>query len=801
MKRATMAFVMGLPILFLLALGQEKTGVYPGADERTPSRSEYFSWINNTNEGATEAQTLVNLDFFRWLEEEFGMALDIYAFDAGAIDGKRFYGSMDSERFRRQFPRGFGPVYEEAKAIGTRLGIWGGPDGFGDKPEEERARIEQMVGLCRDYEFALFKFDAVCGPLRPEKEDAFIRMMIECRLHSPDLILLNHRLGLERAQAQATTFLWEGKETYIDVFSTNRTTAPHHRAEALSRGLVPELKRLTEDHGVCLSSCLDYWEDDLVLQAFNRSLILAPQIYGNPWLLRDEEYARLARIFNLHRKFRDILVRGIVLPEERFGPSAVSRGDGKTRLLTLRNLTWEPVTYSVPLDGTIGLEGGEKIHCRRFHPTEKIFGDFTPGTQIAVDVPPFRSYLFLVTANVCDEPGIIGCDYEVVRDVPGQPVSIRLLGMPGTEARISLDRAGGRFRSALLDGSEAKVLLRGDSLIVRFPGEKLRRPYHRGLAILEPCEIPPDAEALYEATVFVADNNALELRSLERSGPARIPQVRAARDAFFNQAVFTERGISDRNLFDGDPETGFWPSRKYNIDQRIRGGCFRLDLGKVTDIDQLILRVPDEYSLQPLLREEGNFVEVSRDLRRWDRLTYLAGRNMVITLPEPVRYLRFEASAGRITEIEGYKDGRPLPRDGWRASNLFAHPQAMKPVRAWKAFVTLDELVKNSIMCVAVEGDHAEEGAYAALKVGDRLVGCPDRAPSYPSNTWEYVNARRNRNYTYYAPVTPDLIGKPIEVFVLSYGEAGADLRPAVWITAYPPPFKSLDLELAREED
>ena len=28
--------------------------VYPGADERTSSYSQYFSWINNTNEGSTE---------------------------------------------------------------------------------------------------------------------------------------------------------------------------------------------------------------------------------------------------------------------------------------------------------------------------------------------------------------------------------------------------------------------------------------------------------------------------------------------------------------------------------------------------------------------------------------------------------------------------------------------------------------------------------------------------------------------------------------------------------------------------
>ena len=38
--------------------------VFPGADEKTPSKAQYFSWINNTNEGATETQTQINLDFF-----------------------------------------------------------------------------------------------------------------------------------------------------------------------------------------------------------------------------------------------------------------------------------------------------------------------------------------------------------------------------------------------------------------------------------------------------------------------------------------------------------------------------------------------------------------------------------------------------------------------------------------------------------------------------------------------------------------------------------------------------------------
>ncbi len=75
-----------------------------GADENTPSRSEYFSWINNANEGATEAQTAANLRFFEWLHREYGMVLDLYAFDAGAVDGCKRYGSTSSPIFHSHFP-------------------------------------------------------------------------------------------------------------------------------------------------------------------------------------------------------------------------------------------------------------------------------------------------------------------------------------------------------------------------------------------------------------------------------------------------------------------------------------------------------------------------------------------------------------------------------------------------------------------------------------------------------------------------------------------------------------------------
>lgn len=335
-----------------------------GADERTPSRSEYFTWINNYDNGPTEKQTLSNLAFFKWLYDEYGMVLDMYAFDVGALDG----GGLGLEK--RLIPsdavKGIAAV---AATMKTRLGVWTGADGYGNSPEQEAARRAIFVSLCRVYNFTLFKFDgySIGGP-RKEALPALAQTLKECRAITPDLICLNHRLELGPAAPMMTTKLWEGAETYVDVHSSNPCTAPHHRAGVLSRGVPPNLTRLVEDHGVCLSSCLDYWEDDMVLQAFNRSLILAPEMYGNPWFLRDSEYPLMARLFNLHRRYNHILVDGVVLPEKTYGINAVSRGDGNTRFVTLRNLSWTNESRSVKCDASIGLiDNGKPVErkgCR-----------------------------------------------------------------------------------------------------------------------------------------------------------------------------------------------------------------------------------------------------------------------------------------------------------------------------------------------------------------------------------------------------------------------------------------------------
>jgi len=771
----------------------------PRRDEVRISRAFYFDWISSQYEGSTEAQTLAQMDFFKWMNDEYGMKLDIYSLDVGNIDDGPYtagvggvipnhYGSMRSESFRRQFPRGFQPLVDKAASFGARLGIWLGPDGFGDTPEEERARIDMLVRFCSEFNFILFKFDAVAGPLRPEKQGAFIRALEECRKVTPDLIVLNERVDLGSAAPSVTTNLWEGVETYIDVFSWNPGTAPHHRAGALAREVPPGLTRRLEDHGVCLSSCLDFWEDDLVLQAFNRGSILAPEIYGNPWLLRDDEFPRLARLLNLHRRNREILVHAIRLPEDRFGPQAVSRGDDRTRFLTLRNLSWDPISYSIRLDDTIGLTRGDEVEVRRFHPDEFIYGRFPRGSEVPVEVPSFRSCLLRVSALPSSEIGIEGCEYRVERDTPGKAVKILLLGPAGGRAGIRLVAPGRRFVSAELEGRPLPGLVEGKSAAVRFPGRPLRRAWHRRLIGLVEAPVPDDAEALYEATCFAADSDALEVRSLRRSGPTRVPQVRRAREMFFGQPMFVNRGIWCRNLFDGDMSTFFTA--------RLADRALRIDFGRLLSIDRLVMRVRNKYDYDqnPDMHRfsEDSLAEVSADLREWIPIGSWRGEGTVATarIPAdfPVRYVRISGAPRRLAEIEGYRAGEKLDRSHWRASNLFHAYGARPAVAAWSGALALDEVPRGGYLAVALEGIHGREGAFAAVRVDGRPRGAPDRAVSFPSNTWEYLNVDTESGYTYFFPLRPEDAGKRIETVVLVMAGGVNAFEPAVYLTAAEPP-------------
>ena len=803
-------------LILLLITGSEANSqnqVFPraGADSLTPSRSHFFDWINSQYEGTTEKQTLVNLDFFHWLHKKYGMKLDIYSLDVGNIDDGPYtagvgrlipfhYGSLESREFKQQFPNGLDPLVQKADSFGCRLGMWLGPDGFGITPEEEQTRKDLMIKLCRDYNFHLFKLDGVAGSFRPEKAKILTETLQKCRQYTPDLIVSSQRIDFKDAEPDITHHLWEGEETYVDVFVNNNTTAPHHRAGSLERKLTPNLSRMYGDHGVCFSSCLDYWEDEMILQMFNRSLILSPQFYGNPWFLRDDEFPKFARLINLHRKNREILINGFQLPKDQYGPFAMSRGDDQTRLITLRNLSWYPRTYKINLDASLGLAGKSHLAVKQYHPNEKDFGKFKWGSYVNVVVPPYRTFLLKVSSSNDHEFSLTGCEYEIASASNGKTFA-SLIGDQGTSAIVKINPKSDKFLKGIINGKEypLKNLVKG--IEVNFPGEKLKLPPHRLIGKPKLLEsVPDDAQALFEATCFAADNNALEVRCIQRSGDSKIPQVTACREGFFNKPMFINRGIWDKNLFDGDLNTFFIA--------RLKNKMFRLDLGEQVQLDEIILKIRDrqEFNLNPEMNSfsEDAFAEVSFDLTQWDtvRLDYKGFGTTARIIPgeNPIRYVRITGAPQRIAEIEAYKDGQALNRAKWRASNLFQNFSENPASSCWKLNFELDELAANSYLAIALNGKHGNEGAYAAIKIDDQYIGAPDRAVSFPSNTWEYFNVESESNYTYYFPLENKYIGKEIQVYVLGLKNGVAQFQPEVWITSYPDYKKSILMELIKNE-
>ena len=739
----------------------EKTVKTSGADERTPSRSEYFSWINNTNEGSTQEQTLANLAFFRYLKDKYGMTLDIYAWDAGNMDGSEgTYERIDGEKITKQYPDGYGKVVAAAAEMGTRMGVWGGADGYGDTAEQAEQRRKMIVDLCKNYNWALFKFDAVCGPLRADKRAEFAKTMQECRKYSPDLILLNHRNDLGEAEIYATTFLWEGLETYIDVHGVNRVTAPHNRAFMFFRGHTPDNKRLTEDHGVCISSSIDFFEDELVYQAFNRSLILAPEIYGNPWLMRDDELAKLARIFNLHRRHRDILVDALTLDEQAYGNGAIARGDGKRRFIATGNASWSDKTIEVKLDQSIGLSPCKKVRVCMHFPYEQLVGDYDYGSVAKVNLRSWRATLIeVVDLSVADEmpDGIV---YEVLHETNGKADKINVLANCNGADKFDMTLAS-----------------------------------PRKLGSLSTVSVPSDAEKLYETQCFGADNDSLEYRSLLRSGVTSLPQVQACRDYFFRQPSYVCRGIQCDIPFDGNADTVFdTKSRAYSGGHRIKGGCLRIDFGAEIDADRLEIEFFDGLQNPPHVffpQEVADNAEISDDLLHWQRaplaevttlgnydlryFDYYVDRDSVnhgirkkavIALPTKCRYFRMAEPVDRIFTVKAFKGETEVPFAAPHLTNLFAPYSASKTsaVSSAKFVVDKSALPLHPYIAVAVEGETGLEGVSVVARVDGKLLPFPSRAPAYPANPYEWRVAAATGHFTYFLPLTDELVGKEIEI-------------------------------------
>ena len=765
-----------------------------GADNLTPSIPQYFSWINNTNEGSTEEQTLINLDFFKYLKDTYGMQIKIYAWDAGNFDGaSEGYGNLKGEKFRSQYPEEYKNVVEKARELGIRFGLWGSPDGYGDTKETEKERFLFFVHLCKDYNWGLFKLDGVCGHLRPEKAKIFGEMLQECRKHSPDLVVLNHRLDFYEAEKYITTYLWNGDETYVDVSQGNRETAMHHRGFMFTRGHTNNLERLAEDHGVCISSNIDYFEDELIYQAFNRSLILAPEIYGNPWFMRDDELPKLARVYNLHGRNAKILVNGLLLPES-YGANACSRGSETKRFISTGNNTWKTKTIKINIGDEIGIKTDKSLTVNIHHPYEKHIGVYKTGDTVEVELMPFRATLIEVAVEDEAEAILKNCEYEVIKENEcGTPVEVKIL------------KASGGNITLLKNGTESDFMTAEPTDI------KENAPLYIGT--LENDIFKPDnGERLYETAIFAINNDALEIQSIRRSGETAIPQVKAARDAFFSQKHYALRGCEASNMFDGKQDTFFDSQSKTYCDENLRicGGCLRVDFGDEYYCDSIeieffsgdyptrevdVQRLPliAEYSLN--LSDWKSSGTVKTTVKNNDytaeiikftahTLYDLHGKMLCAQYPVhgKIRYLRIENPVDRIYAVRLIKDGKELELKSPTANNMQAHYRHKKTVLAkWQEFA-LPQYKSGAKIAVAVEGMHGTEGVYCVAEIDEKLMGFPERAPDYKANQWEHYVWSSDKNNTFFLPLPDGLQGKKIKVTAIFSDRRKTDVTCNVYI-------------------
>ena len=145
--------------------------------------------------------------------------------------------------------------------------------------------------------------------------------------------------------------------------------------------------------------------------------------------------------------------------------------------------------------------------------------------------------------------------------------------------------------------------------------------------------------------------------------------MQAVRDAFFNQPIFRQRNLWDKNLFDDDPDTAFAICRRWPWvpEMRIRGGAFRVDFGECVRWIAWCWRWGMSDNLQPLKWQEAARGAVSADLKTWIPVSGFITGDIELTIPseQPVRYFRLNGSPELVRHVRGSYCGKALDRSRW----------------------------------------------------------------------------------------------------------------------------------------
>jgi hypothetical protein len=805
----------------------------------------YFDWLCHDNSGPRESEVLANFAALRRLKELYGLQFDIYNSDAGLVESQGTYYPQFKANFLSRFPAGLKPLAEGSKALGMRLGLWLGPDGFGEKSEEMAARGEQLLSWVRDFNVGLFKMDTVVSELdHPDKYilekkyQSLADALAEARRIDPGFVAINHRINDSPYMLTITDcLLWRGEETYIDVHISNETATLFNRDCSIGRELTSEFYRTPfrqfEDHGICFNSCLERWEDDLVAQAFGRASVLSPEMYGTFFFLGDEDYPRLARLIRLHKQLGPLLKMAYPLPG-----GDIAHADGASSLVLARNMSWEPGVKTIPLDASIGLAAapGAALTVRQRHPWEMLIkrageGAVFGGT-LEVEMEPWSLRLIQIDTAPPDEPLVVGVPYETVPGPADGSFGIKLLGTPGRKAEVALLNFEGRT----VRTRAGQPVPTGDKpWPISFPGPAAAGPSFARLADFrdDPAGAA-EGQRLAELAKFSIDDDALEIREMVRlkREPSDMPEIEACRAYMWDKVAAAEGTF--RNAFDGDPGTRWsdgFPRRSpfTGSPAAYRGetSLWRIDLGQPTDLATLELRI--------VRRTDAAFleaVETSSDLRTWTRTGGLslvaaesipaagslrqrgktvkifdvdAGDKRAVTVSVPLaggpcRYVRIRGRNFGVSEIFGYDGaGRPLDRSGWRATNFLG--ETPPPRRVLTAAHVPAEDAPGREYAVAVTAGPAKfdpvDGVYVAALVDGRPVVPRHRAPSYPYHNYEWNSgAPKLAGMTFRLPIDRAWKGKTVEFRIMMFGDGADGARAELRLVTPKPVFAEVPLRV-----
>lgn len=805
---------------------------------RTSFATFYFDWLCHDNSGPLESEILANFAALRKLKDLHGLQFDIYNSDAGLVESQNTYFPEYRPIFDRRFPKGLKTVAEKSAALNMSLGLWVGPDGFGESAADMKQRRDQLVSWVRDFNVGLYKLDSVVSPIAhkdriilEKKYQSLADALTEARRINPSLVVINHRVNESPYMLTMTDcLLWKGQETYVDVHINNTSDSLYNRDCSINRDLTTEFFnvpfRQFEDHGICFNSCLEKWDNDLVSQAFGRASVLSPEMYGTFFFLSDDDYPKLARLIQLHKQSAPMLKRAFPLPD-----GDIAHSDGQSAMIVLRNPTWETKVTTITLDESIGLKAlrGAPLTVRQRHPHELLIaGDgtgFKDGDTLQIQLDPYELRLIQVDTGAPDDFFLGGIDYDVIPGPDPKTFKLKLLGEPGRDHQVTFHNSqDSRFD---LDGQTFTPPPGTASWQVPFAGKS--QPLNRPLfSVMGDCtEIkldPAQGNLLSELARFSIDDEALEAKVLAelREHPSKFPEIEACRD--YMQAKIVEAEGTCRNAFDGIPSTrwgdGYPKSNRFtNTHPPYKNdtSLWRIDFGQAVPLAKLelyVVRRTDKAFLES--------AEISNDLKTWTRVDGLSlkatdkipflkeikrkqgsmnlydvdagdGAPVVVTINFPEnqsRYLRLKGRNFTVAEIVGYdRDGKPLDRSNWRATNYYGEPAT--PTRVLRLSNPLVDYWPGQEIAVAVRSGKQKlnpvDGALVLIAVDGKMQVPQHRVPSYPYHAYEGCNGpslikRGLDGMTFRMPTRKEWAGHNIEVTVLLAGEGTEDATARVRI-------------------